>query len=122
MRKDVLNRLILVAVVIGVCVWGMIPPSKKIRLGLDLKGGIHLVLRVETDDAVKAVLDNRVTGVRTAMGRQNLGGEVSADVARAAIVITNPDTVESDKIRSILETEANGYTLGSEVGKLIATI
>ena len=28
------------------------PAGQKIRLGLDLKGGVHLVLRVNTDDAL----------------------------------------------------------------------
>src|SRR5580765_8431594 len=28
--------------------------EKQLKLGLDLKGGVHLVLRVQTDDALKA--------------------------------------------------------------------
>ena len=27
--------------------------DKQLKLGLDLKGGVHLVMRVETDDALK---------------------------------------------------------------------
>ena len=32
------------------------PWREKIRLGLDLKGGIHLVLRVQSDDAVTELI------------------------------------------------------------------
>jgi preprotein translocase subunit SecD len=46
-------RIALIVVIIGACLWAIIPPEKKIRLGLDLKGGVHLVLRVNTDDALK---------------------------------------------------------------------
>jgi len=46
-------RILLIVVIIGACLWAIIPPGKKIRLGLDLKGGVHLVLRVNTDDALK---------------------------------------------------------------------
>ena len=38
---------------IGLSVWSFYPPDQKIRLGLDLKGGVHLVMRVQTDDALR---------------------------------------------------------------------
>jgi preprotein translocase subunit SecD len=37
--------------------WPDFLPNKKINLGLDLKGGMHLILEVETDEAVKSTLD-----------------------------------------------------------------
>jgi preprotein translocase subunit SecD len=45
-------RILLIVVIVGACLWAIIP-TEKIRLGLDLKGGVHLVLRVNTDDALK---------------------------------------------------------------------
>ena len=33
--------------------WGRLFPTQRIRLGLDLKGGIHLVLGVQVDKAVE---------------------------------------------------------------------
>ena len=36
--------------------------EKRLRLGLDLKGGVHMVLRVNTDDAV--LVDTRNTAAR----------------------------------------------------------
>jgi preprotein translocase subunit SecD len=47
-------RLFIVAAVVAVSVWAVHPPAEKINLGLDLKGGIQLVLRVRTDDALRA--------------------------------------------------------------------
>lgn len=54
MRKDILWRLILALFVIIACLIFLYPPSKKIKLGLDLKGGSHLVLEVQTKDALVA--------------------------------------------------------------------
>ena len=34
-----------------------IRPAQKVRLGLDLKGGVHLVLRVQTDDALRLLTE-----------------------------------------------------------------
>ena len=47
----------------GVAVW---PPYEtaerpgRIRLGLDLRGGMYLVLQVKTDDALNAMVDDSV--------------------------------------------------------------
>jgi len=37
--------------VIAYCVWQIYPPEKKIRKGLDLQGGVHIVLEVEQPPA-----------------------------------------------------------------------
>ncbi len=39
-------------------VWKKYLPTKKIHLGLDLQGGMHLILEVETDKALQASLDS----------------------------------------------------------------
>ena len=58
--KDIRWRLILIAAVIGLSIWSFYPPQTKIKLGLDLKGGVHLVLRVHTDDALRVETETTV--------------------------------------------------------------
>ncbi len=41
-------KIILIVAVTVVALYGLLPINKKINLGLDLQGGIHLVLRVDT--------------------------------------------------------------------------
>jgi SecD/SecF fusion protein len=49
MDKSLRNRLLVIlAVTIG-CLASIFPIEKRINLGLDLKGGMHLILQVETD-------------------------------------------------------------------------
>ncbi len=57
-------RILLIVVIIGACLWAIIPPDKKVRLGLDLKGGVHLVLRVNTDDALRLETETSSERVR----------------------------------------------------------
>src|SRR5205085_8737177 len=38
--------------------------SKTLKLGLDLKGGVHLVLRVQTDDALKIETETEMERLR----------------------------------------------------------
>ena len=69
MMKNMQWRLGLIAVVIGLSVWAFVPPSQKVKLGLDLKGGVHLVLRVKTDDALKVETETTVDRLRDALTR-----------------------------------------------------
>jgi protein-export membrane protein SecD/preprotein translocase SecF subunit len=45
-------RLVVIAVVVAASLWAIYPPRERIKLGLDLNGGVHLVLRVKTDQAL----------------------------------------------------------------------
>jgi preprotein translocase subunit SecD len=66
-------RLALIVVIIGACLWAIIPPEK-IRLGLDLKGGVHLVLRVNTDDALKLETETSADRLREDVEKAGVTG------------------------------------------------
>lgn len=55
MKRKLQYRVIVVIAVLAVSLFSLYPsPAEKINLGLDLKGGIHLVLQVNTEEAVEA--------------------------------------------------------------------
>jgi preprotein translocase subunit SecD len=54
MKRKLQYRLLFALAVFAVSIYFFYPPSEKVKLGLDLKGGIHLVLQVIIDDALKA--------------------------------------------------------------------
>ncbi len=58
MEKKIIYRIVLILVVVGLAIWSIYPPDERINYGLDLSGGVHLVLQVQTDDAIKAELDD----------------------------------------------------------------
>ncbi len=47
-------------------------PKNKIQLGLDLKGGIHLVLEVETNEAVKTTTDSLAEEIETTLKKEKI--------------------------------------------------
>ena len=51
--------------VIGVAIFIALPLGEKIHYGLDLKGGIHLLMQVVTDDAISAETDQRSPACRS---------------------------------------------------------
>ena len=90
MMKNMQWRLGLIAIVIGLSVWAFYPPSSKVKLGLDLKGGVHLVLRVKTDDALKVETDTTVERLRDTLTR--------AGVAFSKLEATSPTEFRVDGI------------------------
>ena len=54
MSRSLMWRGALIVAVIVVAVLSAYPLKEKLRLGLDLRGGIHLVLKVKTEDALRS--------------------------------------------------------------------
>jgi preprotein translocase subunit SecD len=67
MNKNLRWKVIVILAVTAIFVWAFYPPSQKVRLGLDLKGGVHLVLRVQTDDALRLETEGASERLREAM-------------------------------------------------------
>ena len=53
MTKNLQWKLLVILAVTALSVLAIYPPEEQIRLGLDLEGGVHMVLRVQTDDALQ---------------------------------------------------------------------
>ncbi|OGX29697.1 MAG: hypothetical protein A2705_00440 [Omnitrophica WOR_2 bacterium RIFCSPHIGHO2_01_FULL_52_10] len=77
MNKSLRNRILIILGVVAAAVYFTFPLDKHINLGLDLKGGMHLVLKVDTEklaenakkDAVLRaieILRNRIDGMGVA--------------------------------------------------------
>ena len=68
MNKNLRWKVILILSVIALSVWSFYPPWEKVSLGLDLRGGVHLIMRVQTDDALRIETDTTVERLRQALG------------------------------------------------------
>ena len=47
------SSLLVIVAVVALSVWAIYPPDETIKLGLDLKGGVKLVLQVKTRYALR---------------------------------------------------------------------
>jgi preprotein translocase subunit SecD len=73
MRKYLWLRIGIVAAVIVLSAWYLYPPRKTINLGLDLQGGIHLVLGVEVEKALEAQVERAGDTIRADLDRKGIG-------------------------------------------------
>src|SRR5215475_11343622 len=73
--------------------------SENIRLGLDLKGGTHLVMQVQADDAISGITEgNRQRAIHTL----NKNGLKFTDVktpASGRVVVETPDGARHSEIK-----------------------
>ncbi len=73
MRRNLWLRIGIVVAVVALSLWYLYPPRKTINLGLDLQGGIHLVLGVDVDKALEAQVDRVGDAVREALEKKGIG-------------------------------------------------
>jgi preprotein translocase subunit SecD len=92
MAKNLRWKVITILIVIGLAIWAFYPPQQKVRLGLDLKGGVHLVMVVKTDDALR--LETETTTERL---REQLQ---TAKIPVAAITPVSPTDFRVDGVPS----------------------
>ena len=78
MGKNLRWKLLVIVGVVALSVFAFYPPDQKVRLGLDLKGGVHLVLRVQTDDALRLLTEGTAEQLREALKTAGLAGPTVA--------------------------------------------
>ena len=112
MDKKLIWRIALIVVVVGISAWSLYPPQEKINLGLDLKGGIHLVLKVETDDAIKAELDDASRRLESAAEDKKLTlGEVTVEPAAKRFRVALPADVDRTALQKLVDDYLPNYTV-----------
>jgi preprotein translocase subunit SecD len=90
MNRNLLWRGLLILAVAAICVALAYPPSKKINLGLDLQGGMHLVLQVHTEDALRADTDADMARLIDLGKDKGAPGLTGRRTGNSSFVITAP--------------------------------
>jgi preprotein translocase subunit SecD len=121
MKTNLKNKVFLIVVVLLGCIYGILGvPSgftgaaltealtKRIHLGLDLRGGAHLILQVVVSEAVSAETDNTVTQIQQDLKKANLSFSqvVKPDPTKPEIIkVDGVSTSGSSAARSLLDTK-----------------
>jgi preprotein translocase subunit SecD len=141
MKKNLSNKILLIIAVIVICIYGILGvPSgvtgkalleamtKRIHLGLDLRGGAHLILQVKVEEAVNAETDNTVALIKQELKTANLGYTqiYKPDPAKASLIrVEGVPADKSNDTRLLLESKyANEYEVsgGDQPGSFTLTM
>jgi len=122
------NRTIFILVVVIACVLGLTGLPKnvqqlkqnlanRIHLGLDLKGGTHLVLQVHVDDAVKVTTDQAMEQLRDEMNSRNISYTSVDRQGISSIMVKGVPTAKLGALQSLVTDQFSTWTMGPVAGQ-----
>ena len=115
-------RWAVILIVIAWAVYSIYPLNQSIKLGLDLQGGMHVILGVETDKAVEAKIESLTGQVRKELSSADVEFEFvqKLDDGRIQVSVSEPSQVEAAK--KVIEDnypDLNNVTLTSSRTQLL---
>ncbi len=130
MKKNLKNKVALIIAVLLICLYGIfgIPSglsgkalldgmSGRIHLGLDLRGGAHLILQVKVEEAVSAETDNVVAQIQQDLkGASITYSQVyKPDPTKPTLIrVEGTPVASSNAVRTLLDTKySNEYDMDS---------
>jgi preprotein translocase subunit SecD len=121
MKKNLKNKIALIVVTLLVFLYGIIGiPSgvsgkslldamtKRIHLGLDLQGGVHLILQVKVSEAVSDETDNAVSSIKQELGKANFtySQVIKPDPNKPELIsVEGTPADKASDVRSLLEAK-----------------
>jgi preprotein translocase subunit SecD len=115
-------RILLTVVIVGACLWAIVPPSQKIRLGLDLKGGVHLVLRVQTDDALSLETSTAADRAREAIEKAGVAAATVKQLSPTQFEISGISPDKDAAVKQATTELLTTFDTNAGVGTLTFTI
>lgn len=104
-------KVLLIIAVTAFCIWRAYPPSEKINLGLDLQGGIQLLLQIETDKVpaeLRADATERVVEVvRNRIDEFGVREPVITKQGKDQVVVQLPGITDRERAREIVGKTAH---------------
>ena len=129
MSSQIKWKFVLILIVVLICLFGVIGFPKSvaqlqqnlsdnIHLGLDLKGGSHLVLQVQIDEAIGQRCDQAVDDLRKQIHEKNVAvGEISREDS-THILVRNVEPATSGSFHDIVTTQFTDWTLAPAAGEV----
>ena len=114
MGKKIIWKLALIGGAIVASFLLIYPPEEKINLGLDLQGGSHLVLKVDTSAAVKGDVDLQLNRIGQGLKESGIPyATIANPEGTHEIVITGVDAARSSSLREILQANVPTWDVGN---------
>ena len=90
MHKNLQWKLLLIIAVAVVGALAVYPVDERIRLGLDLRGGVHMVLKVQTDDALQVESETAAEQLQEQLSLQG--------IETGSLVAVTPTTIRVEGV------------------------
>ncbi|MGB8953419.1 MAG: protein translocase subunit SecD [Candidatus Aminicenantales bacterium] len=116
MRKGLRWKAILTVIIVVGAVILIYPPKDRILLGLDLQGGIHLVLQVITADAINIDTDQVISHLQEQFKKKDISYTTITKTKLGQFTIQGINSVQEENLRDILDDYSGNwdYSIFSE--------
>ena len=125
MNRRIQTRFLIIigVTVVSIALFAGFPPSvakmkQKVHLGLDLKGGTHLVLQVVTDDAIRAETDQAIESLRQQMQKDNIVFRQLTRTQNNTLQAVGVDPAKDSDFRRIINERFTEWDLVSTAGEV----
>ena len=97
--------------------------SENIHLGLDLRGGSHLVLQVQTDEVIQKITQRNAEVARAKLQEKNLPFATVNGDTPGRVVVDVPDTTKnSDIVRELESDLGSDWSVGEKGNSIVASL
>jgi preprotein translocase subunit SecD len=116
MPKSLWWKILIIVAVLGLSVYAIYPPQEKISLGLDLRGGAHIVMQIDTDSAIAYETNLAQTRVGQALKDKGIVYTAVASTAPGMVTIQGTDPAAAPGVREALEGPVGGWSISASGG------
>jgi preprotein translocase subunit SecD len=131
MNSQLKWKFIFIAIVILICIFGLVgmpafPTSlaqvkqnlaDRIKLGLDLKGGSHLVLQVQVDEAIGFRCDQAMDQLSKQLHEKSIPYGEMRRVSDTQILVRTVDPASTGNFRDLVSTQFPDWTMTPAAGE-----
>ncbi|HCZ12101.1 MAG TPA: protein translocase subunit SecD [Nitrospiraceae bacterium] len=96
--------------------WKGVLPQEKLRLGLDLQGGMHLVLAVETEKAIENTLDRYAGDIKDALKKKDMPFIAVERSGSRGVSVKVPTSQSADSALKLLKDDFPYLDASSPIG------
>ncbi|MBA3272058.1 MAG: protein translocase subunit SecD [Acidobacteria bacterium] len=122
MAKNLRWKLLIILGVVALSVFAFYPPDQKVRLGLDLKGGVQLVMRVQTEDAVRIETETTADRLREQLKTSGLAASTVTLVNTTEFRVDGVPPDQDPAFRGLLTDIELTYSRSSNAGSHTLTM
>jgi preprotein translocase subunit SecD len=121
MKRPLLWRGLLILAVALIAAALAYPPKKKINLGLDLRGGMHLLLQVHTEDALRAETDSDMAALLDRAKEKGVTGLKARRTADSTFAIT-ATSEQRDTLSDLAQRYLPRWNVSSQSDDMVFTM
>lgn len=116
-KNPILGKFLLILAIVVAAVFASYPPEDRINLGLDLRGGAHILMQVDTEAAVGYQLDQTQTNLGQRLDENDLSYASITHDGSTTLSVDGTDATRTAEVRTAIdEVVGNDWTISDQGG------